>query len=167
MRKKYVVDLTEGERQELERVTRKASGTKALHAYVLLKADEGWTDGKILEAYPVSHATIERVRQRFAEEGMEAALSRKPSNRVYRKKIEGEEEAHLIALACSAPPEGRASWTMQLLADKMVALNYVASVSDETVRRTLKKTSSSPGKTRNGVSRPSKTPLLSARWKKS
>lgn len=166
-KKKYVVSLTDAERQDLEQLTRKGSGRKVVYALILLKADEGWTDERIGEAYSVGHSTIERLRQRFVEEGLEMALNRRPSGRVYRKKIEGEEEAHLIALACSPPPEGRTCWTMQLLADKMVELHYVESVSDETVRRTLKKTNSSLGKSRNGVSPLRKTRPLSARWKRS
>lgn len=167
MKKKYVVELSEAEREALEQLSRKGTGRKVLYAFILLKAGEGWTDEQIGEAYSVGHATIERLRQRFVEEGMEMALNRRPSGRVYRKRIEGEEEAHLIALACSPPPEGRSCWTMQLLADKMVELKYVESVSDETVRRTLKKMNSSPGKNRSGVSPLVKTPPLSARWKRS
>lgn len=135
-------------------------------SYILLKADQGWSDAQIQEAYGVGHSTVERIRQRYATSGLNGALNRKPSQRVYRKKIEGEEEAYLIALACSEPPEGRASWTLRLLADKLVELKYVESVSYETVRHVLKKTSSSLGKTKNGASRQSKTPALSARWKK-
>lgn len=166
-KKKYVVTLTEVERRELEQLTRRGQGRKVVYAFILLKADEGWSDKEIGEAYSVGHTAIERLRQRFVEEGLEMALNRRPSGRVYRKRIEGEEEAHLIALACSPPPEGRACWTMQLLADKMVELKYVESVSDETVRRTLKKTHSSPGKSRSGVSPLVKTPPLSAKWKRS
>jgi transposase len=165
--KKFVVSLTEAEREELEVTSCKASGRKVKYALALLKADAGWSDEKIAEAYGLGLSTIARLRQRFVEEGMPAALNRRSSGRVYRKKIEGDEEAHLIALACSEPPKGRAYWTMQLLADKLIELKYVDSVSDETVRRVLKKTSSSPGRTRNGVSRHKPTPLLSARWKRS
>lgn len=166
-RKKYVVELTEEEREILEKAARKGRGGKSRHAYILLKAGENWKDEKIAEAYNVSVSTIERVRQRFVEEGLEAALSRKPTSRIYRRKIEGEEEAHLIALACSDPPEGRAEWTMQLLADKMVELNYVESISDETVRRVLNKNELKPWQKKNGASRRSKMPPSSARWKRS
>jgi transposase len=166
-RKKYVVELTEEEREILEKTARKGSGGKSRHAYILLKASENWKDERIAEAYNVSVSTIERVRQRFVEEGLEAALSRKPTSRVYRRKIEGEEEAHLIALACSDPPEGRAEWTMQLLADKMVELNYVESISDETIRRVLNKNELKPWQKKNGASRRSKMPPSSAKWKRS
>lgn len=165
--KKYVVTLTEAEREELETTSRKGSGRKVKYALALLKADAGWADERIAEAYALGLSTIARLRQRFVEEGLQVALNRRPSGRVYRKKIEGEEEAHLIALACSEPPEGRTCWTMQLLADKLVELKYVDSVSDETVRRTLKKTNSSPGKRRNGASPRTPMPPLSARWKRS
>jgi transposase len=165
--KQYVVSLTDTERRELEQVSRKARGRKVVYAFILLKANEGWSDERIAEAYSVGLSTIARLRQRFVEEGLEMALNRRPSGRVYRKKIEGEEEAHLIALACSPPPEGRACWTMQLLADKMVEMNYVESVSDETIRRTLKKMNSSRGKSGSGASLPMKTQPLFARWKRS
>lgn len=165
--KKYGVTLTEAERAELETTSRKASGRKVKYALALLKADAGWSDEKIAEAYAVGLSTIARLRQRFVEEGLPAALNRRPSGRVYRKKLEGQEEAHLVALACSEPPEGRACWTMQLLADKLVELKIVESVSDETVRRTLKKTNSSLGRTRSGASRHTPMPPLSARWKRS
>ena len=124
----------------------KGAASKLTHARILLKADAapggpGWTDDRIAEAVEVSAATVERVRQRFVEQGLEAALGRKPQDRPSRpRKLDGRAEARLIALACSKPPEGRTEWTMQLLADKLVELEIVASVSDETVRRTLKKT---------------------------
>ena len=90
-------------------------------------------------------ASVERIRKRFVEEGLEAALNPKPSQRVYERKLDGRAEAHLIALACSAAPEGRSRWTLRLLGDQMVALEHVESVSYETVRRVLKKTNLSPG----------------------
>jgi transposase len=146
--KKYKVTLTAEERQDLHDLIAagKAAAQKLAHARILLKADaaEGgpaWTDDRIAGAIEVSVATVERVRQRFVEQGLEAALVRKPQNRPSReRKLDGRAEAHLIALACSAPPGGRSEWTMQLLADKLVELEVVDSVSDETVRRTLKKT---------------------------
>lgn len=125
----------------------KASAQRLAHARVLLKADASaggpsWTDEKIAEAVEVSIATVERVRQRFAREGVEAALGRKKQQRPSReRKLTGAAEAHLLALAGSQPPEGRASWTMQLLADKLVELQIVESICDESVRRTLKKRS--------------------------
>src|SRR3954452_14677143 len=114
------------------------------HARVLLQADasEGgpnWTDTRIAEAVRVSVRTIERVRQRVVEDGLEAALLPKPSPRVYARKLDGEQEAKLVALACSEPPEGRKRWTLRLLAERMVALEVVPELSHETVRQTLKK----------------------------
>jgi transposase len=174
MAKRYVVTLTLAERQELEALTGSGKGSrnKVVKAFILLKADEGengegWRDTRIAEAYHTSVSTVEQTRQRFVDEGLEAALGRRATRRVYRRKIEGAEEAHLIALACSPAPEGRAEWTMQLLADKMVELNYVESVSDETVRRVLKQNEIKPWQKKNGASHPSKMPPLSARWKKS
>ena len=124
----------------------KATAQKLAHARILLKADAApggpaWTDEQIAAAVEVSVATVERVRQRFVEQGLEAALVRKPQDRPSReRKLDGRAEAHLIALACSPAPEGRTAWTMQLLADKLVELQVVDSISDETLRRTLKKT---------------------------
>ena len=145
--KRYVVTLTSEERQSLTDLIAagKAAAKKLAHARILLKADaaEGgpaWPDHRIAEAIEVSPATIERVRQRFVEQGLEAALVRKPQERPSRlPTLGGRAEARLIALACSAPPQGRAAWTMQLLADKLVELEIVPSISDETVRRSLKK----------------------------
>ena len=117
------------------------------HARILLKADAapdgpGWADERIAEAVEPSVATVERVRRRFVEQGLEAALVRKPQDRPSRlPKLDGRAEAHLGALACSKPPEGRNEWTMQLLADELVELRIVDEISDETVRRTLRKTS--------------------------
>jgi transposase len=147
--KMYRVTLTADERQGLQEMIAagKAAAQKLAHARILLKADAApdgpaWTDERIAEAVEVSIATVERVRQRFVEQGLEAALVRKPQDRPSRQpKLDGRAEARLIALACSKPPEGRTEWTMQLLADKLVELEVVDSVSDETVRRTLKKTS--------------------------
>jgi transposase len=147
--KKYIVTLTAEERQALHELIAagKAAALKLAHARILLKADaaEGgpdWPDGRIAEAIEVSVATIERVRQRFVEQGLEAALTRKAQDRPSRAPtLDGRAEARLIALACSAPPEGRKSWTMRLLADKLVELEVVPAVSGETVRRALKKTS--------------------------
>jgi transposase len=147
--KKYRVTLTEEERQSLEQLISRGKGAarKLLHARILLKADEtaGWSDEKISEALDVSLSTIGRVRQRFVEDGVEAALERKAPNRVYQRRLDGEQEARLVALACSPPPEDRGRWTLKLLADKMVELEYVESVAPETVRQTLKKMNLSPG----------------------
>src|SRR5262245_48677870 len=146
--KKYKVTLTTEERQQLHDLIAagKAAAQKLAHARILLKADAAdggpaWPDAKIADALEVSVATVERVRQRFVEQGFEAALGRKPQGRPSReRKLDGAAEARLVALACSRPPEGRAGWTMQRLADKLVELEVVEAVSDETVRRTLKKT---------------------------
>jgi transposase len=151
--KRYKVTLDAEERQGLsELITAgRAAARKLTHARILLKADaaEGgpaWPDRQIADALEVSTATVERVRQRFVEQGLDAALDRKRREQPAReRKLDGRAEARLIALACSAPPDGRAMWTMQLLADKLVELEVVDSVSDETVRTTLKKTRSSPG----------------------
>jgi transposase len=151
--KRYKVTLTDTERQQLQELIAagKAAAKKLTHARILLKADAAaggpaWTDERIAEALDVSTDTIGRVRQRFVEQGLEAALVRKKQDRPSRpRKLDGRAEARLIALACSQPPQGRNEWTMQLLADKLVELEVVDTVSDETVRRLLKKTRSSRG----------------------
>lgn len=152
MKKKYRVTLTPEERKLLRgMVSRgKAAARKLMHARILLKADaaEGgpaWPDQAIADGLEVGRATVERVRQQFVEEGLEAALKRRKPRREYLRKLDGEAEAHLIALACSQPPEGRSHWTLRLLAERMVALEYVEEVSKNTVGRTLKKTNSSRG----------------------
>jgi len=143
MAKRYVVTLDAEERETLRALI--SSGTerarKLTHARILLKADAGWQDQEISEALDVGTATVERVRQRFVVEGLEAALNRRPPTREYLRKLDGEGEAHLTTLACSKPPEGYQRWSLRLLADKMVELEYIDSVSHETVRQTLKKTS--------------------------
>jgi hypothetical protein len=151
--KKYKVTLTSDERQQLEQLisSGKAAAKKLIHARILLKADAApggpaWLDNQIAEAVEVSVDTIGRVRQRFVEQGLEAALVRKKQDKPSRQPVlDGRAEAKLIALACSAPPEGRTVWTMQLLADKLVDLKIVDAISDETVRRALKKTRSNRG----------------------
>lgn len=147
--KRYMVTLTEQEREELSQLINKGKGAarKLLHARILLKADRqvGWTDEQIANALEVSVSTIERVRERFVEEGLEAALNRQAPKRVYKRKLNGEQEAHLVALVCSQPPPDRSRWTLKLLAQKMVELEYVDSVAPETIRQTLKKMNLSPG----------------------
>ena len=150
--KKYRVTLTAEERTELEQLLGKgkAAAAKLSHARVLLKADEsaggpGWADGRIAEAVGVSKNTVCRVRERFVEQGLAAALVRKPPVRAYARKLDGRGEAHLVALACSEPPEGRKDWTLQLLADRVVAMGHAEELSYETVRRVLKKTRPSRG----------------------
>jgi hypothetical protein len=147
--KKYVVRLTSEERTKLQRLVSvgKAAARKILHAGILLQADQGpdgpaWPDVQIARGLTAHPRTIANVRQRLVEQGLEAALDRKkqvhPSRGI---KLDGKAEARLIALRCSEPPQGRMRWTLHLLADKLVELKVVASVSYETVRRTLKKTS--------------------------
>ena len=146
---KYIVRLHAEERQQLQQLvnTGKRAAATIVKAQVLLKADAdgpAWSDPEICEAFDVSLSTIHRIRQAFVEEGLDAALYRKkPTGRQYRK-LDGAEEARLIAVACSKPPGGRARWTLQLLADKLVELEIVDSISRECVRNTLKKTTSSP-----------------------
>lgn len=147
MKKKYIVTLTEEEQRILrEMLSRgKAAARKLMHARILLKADAGpggpnWNDAAIAEGLEVGRATVERVRKRFVEEGFEASLQRRKPRREYARTLDGDGEAHLIALACSPAPEGRSRWTLRLLADRMVALEYVDAVSKDTVARTLKKT---------------------------
>jgi transposase len=129
----------------------KAAAPKLAHARILLKADAApdgpaWPDVRIAEAVEVNVTTVERVRERFVEHGLDAALDRKTQARPSReRKLDGQAEARLIALACSDPPPGRARWTLRLLADKLVELEVVATVSTETVRQVLKKTKSSRG----------------------
>ena len=143
---KYVVRLTEDERHALEGLL---SGTRiaadrALRARILLKADldgDAWSDTEIADAFDVGVSTIHRLRQRLVEEGFEAALSRRPMSSKRPTKLDGAQEARLIAIACGPAPEGRARWTLRLLADKLVELEVVDSIGTETVRQTLKKTS--------------------------
>ncbi len=149
MNKKYVVRLTSEERQTLQRLVSvgKAAARKILHARILLQADQGpagpgWTDAQIAEALTVHYRTIAGVRHRLVEQGLEAALNRKKQAQPSRpRKLDGKAEARLIALRCGAPPQGRRRWTLHLLADRLVELKVVDSLSYETVRRTLKKTS--------------------------
>ena len=143
MNKKYVVDLTEEERRKLKRIisTGKHSARKIRWAHALLKADAGWKDAEIAEALDMSLPTVQRIRQRFVEEGLAVALgARSHKPRPYLRRLDGEQEAQLIALACSKAPEGRTRWTLRLLADKLVELEVVERVSYQTVRRLLKKT---------------------------
>lgn len=148
----YRVKLTKSEREELLALISKerVSAKKSLKARVLLKADSGdagesWSNDKIAKAFDISTKTVVRLRKQFVEEGLEATLNRKEYPKTRHQKLEGEEEAYLIALCCGDPPRGRAKWTLRLLADQLVALNIVESVSYETVRRVLKKTNLSLG----------------------
>ena len=142
--KKHKVDLTLEERQTLETLVRKGqhSALKLMRAHILLKADShgpGWTDAQIADAFGCHEQTAHNVRKRFARRGRLAALERK-SRPSHVRKLDGQGEARLIALACSDPPEGFSQWTLQLLADELVELQIVESISIETVRQTLKKT---------------------------
>lgn len=149
--KKYAVTLTAEERDQLAGMIAagKAAALKLAHARILLKADAapggpGWTDDRIAEAVEVSTATVERVRQRFVEDGLEAAVTRKKQAKPSRERVlDGTAEAKLIALACSPPPDERSRWTLRMLADKLVELAVVPAVSTETVRRVMEKTWSS------------------------
>lgn len=146
--KKYVVELTGEERTELTDLVSKgkAAARKITHARVLLQADESelgpsWTDKQIAEAFGIHTNTIFGIRQRFVEQGLQAALEHKKQDRPSHKRlVDGEVEAHLIALRCGEPPKGRNQWTLRLLADKLVELEIVQSISHETVRQVLKKT---------------------------
>ncbi len=147
--KKYMVRLGPEERESLERLVRrgKAAARKISRARILLKADAGeggpgWTDQRIADALDVSFRTAENVRRRCVEEGLELAVDgRPPGDRPWQRKLDGVGEAKLVALCCSEPPAGRARWTLELLGDALVALKVTDSISYETVRRTLKKTS--------------------------
>ena len=147
MNKKYIVRLTEQEREQLDTLIRKGKSAayKIKHANILLKADAdgaAWSDEAIAAAFSVHIRTVAGMRERFVEQGLEAALARKKQERPSQQPLfDGEAEAHLIALRCAEPPAGHARWTLQLLADKVVELDIVASASHETVRRTLKKAS--------------------------
>jgi transposase len=145
MEAKYVVRLTEEERQSLQALLsgKRVAADRALRARILLKADvdgDAWPDTEIAEALDVGLSTIHRLRQRLVEDGLEAALSRRPVIAPRVPKLDGAKEARLIAIACGPPPEGRARWTLKLLADKLVELEVVDSIATETVRQTLKKT---------------------------
>jgi transposase len=153
MRKtKYAVALTEAERARLRALIGRgtAPARTLTHARILLKANRGeggpaWTDAAIAGAGEVHAATVARVRRAYVEAGLDAALTRKAPERVYPRKLGGEQEARLVALACSATPAGSEHWSLRLLADELVRLEVVEAVSHETVRRALKQTRSSPG----------------------
>jgi hypothetical protein len=150
LKEKFIVRLTAEQRNELERLatTGKRPAATVLRARILLKADAegpGWADDGIAQALDTSTATVARVRKKFVQQGLAAAVQRqRPTGRLYRK-LDGAQEARLAALACSPPPEGQARWTMKLLADKLVALEVVEAIDPATVCRTLKKTRSSRG----------------------
>jgi len=151
--KKYIVRLSVKEREALAKLLTSGRGPVRMftRARILLKADQSgagpaWPDERISEALDITVQTVERIRKQLVEEGIDAVLSRqKYTQEVSRKKIDGDVEAHLIALSCSEPPEGRVRWTLRLLADSIVELGYVESISHEAVRQTLKKTRLSLG----------------------
>ena len=150
--KYFFVTLTPEERRSLRKLIRggRASARRLQHARILLKADCGpdgpaLSDTPIAQAVEVSKGTVARVRQRFSEAGLKAALEPRPTRRVYQRKLGGVEEAQLVAIACSDPPAGQGRWTLQMMADRLVALEAVDRISDQTVRRTLKKTRSNRG----------------------
>jgi transposase len=150
MKKKYIVTLTQVERQMLQEMLSrgKAAARKLVHARILLKADTGgpaWSDEAIAEGLEVGRATVERVRREFVEEGLQGALERRKPHRQYERALDGDGEAHLVALACSQAPEGRRRWTLRLLAGRMVELAYVDKVSKDTVSDVLKKMNLSLG----------------------
>jgi transposase len=155
MRKKvYVVELSDDERQELHALIHGGTTRARMvnRAQILLHAEEGKADGEIAAALHTSESTVRRIRKRFIEDGLHGALHEvvRPGG---ARKLNGAQEAHLVALACSDPPQGRGEWTMQLLADRLVTLGVVETISDETVRRTLKRGASNRGSTSTGVSR--------------
>jgi len=155
---KYKVTLSEEERQELESIVSKGKhrSQKVLNALILLNCDEGLyqpeklTNETIAQVLQISMRKIDRVKKRFVEEGLEVTLNGTKGQRYYEKKADGEFEAHLVAMSCSKPPEGFSRWSLRLLADKMVELNYVDKISYETVRRVLKKTKLNRGAERVG-----------------
>jgi len=153
-KKTYKIDLSEKERDHL--INMISSGTektrKITRARILLKADEDWMDKDISEALDVGRATVERIRKKHFEKGLEYAINRRPSSREYERKIDGKIEAHLIALSCGEPPAGYADWTLRLLADRLVKLEQVEieTISHETVRQVLKKSASNHGSRSNG-----------------
>jgi hypothetical protein len=152
MYQKYLIKLTHEERAELEQLLKSgvASARTLTHAHILLKSDCGkegpnWTYGKICDAYNVVPNTITNVRKRYVDEGLVVALNRKKPDREYKHSLDGEAEAHLVAMVCGQPPEGKNRWNLRLLQKKMVELAYTDAVSHETIRTTLKKMNLSLG----------------------
>ncbi len=152
MHKKYHVELTPEQRETLESLIRKGQSAvrTQTHARILLKADRAahgpaWTDDQIARACEVSRPTVERVRRTFVTGGLDAALHRRQPRRSYQRKLDGRQEAQLVALTCSTPPEGQERWSLRLLAQRLVELEVVDGIAPETVRGTLKKTNSSRG----------------------
>ena len=156
--RKYKVTLERDERDELDAIARKGShkSQKVINALILLNCDEGelqsgrMKNEDVAAVLKISMRKIDRVKRRFVEEGLEVALNGRKGQRVYKRKADGDFEAHLVALSCSEPPEGYSRWSLRLLADRVVELDYIESISYETVRRVLKKTKSSHGKRKDG-----------------
>lgn len=156
--KKYVVTLTKEEREVLNKLVSrgKHNSQKILNALILLGCDEGEfqknrsTNEEMARILNISMKKIDRVKKRFVEEGFDIALNGRKGNRIYPRKVDGDFEAHLVALSCSEPPEGFSRWSLRLLADKVVELNYIDSISHEAVRRLLKKTNLSRGDKKDG-----------------
>jgi len=156
--KKYIVTLTQKERENLKKITSrgKHKSQKVINALILLGCDEGGfqekrsTNEEISRVLKIGMRKIDRIKKRFIEEGIDITLHGKKGNRVYLKKADGDFEAHLIALSCSDPPEGFARWSLRLLADKVIELEYIDNVSHETIRQVLKKTRLSLGVARDG-----------------
>jgi len=156
--KRYTVTLSKKGREILSKLASKGKhkSQKILNALILLGCDEGehqtkrLTNEEMARVLNISMRKIDRVKKRFVEEGFDIALSGRKSGRVYERKVDGDFEAHLVALSCSDPPEGFARWSLRLLADKVVELNYIDSISHEAVRRILKKTNLSPGGKKDG-----------------
>lgn len=154
--KKYIVTLTEDEREALGVLTSKGKhkSQKILNALILLGCDESQkkhlTNKEIVRVLNVSMKKIDRIKKRFVLESLDIALSGRKASRIYEKKADGDFEAHLVALSCSDPPEGFTRWSLRLLADKVVELDYIGSISYETIRRVLKKTKLSLGNVKNG-----------------
>jgi hypothetical protein len=167
MVKKYIVDLQRDEQEMLTGLI--ASGTqrvrKTNHARILLKADDGWADQKISEALNVSVATIERVRQHFVEEGILQALSARKTRRTYQHLMDGVQEAHLLALACSQPPKGHRRWSVRLLASEMIRLEYIEEVSHMTIHHVMQENELKPWLREEWCIPPSRTPSSSITWK--
>lgn len=167
-KKKYRLALTQEEREELKAIVTKGkhNAQKVLNALILLNCDENaqipraLREQDIADVLQVSAMKVHRVKRRFVDEGLQIALHGHKGQRAYEKKADGEFEAHLVAVSCSEPPPGHARWSLRLLADKVVELEYVDSISYETVRRVLKKTSSSLGRRSGGSSRRKKTESL-------
>jgi DNA-binding transcriptional LysR family regulator len=165
---KYLVSLDDEERAALLDVTRKgkAAARRIIHARILLLADEGRPDDEVAAAVAVGTRTVSRVRKRLVTEGLDAALDHRPQPpRPDKVKIKGDAEQELVRLACADPPEGRCHWTLQLLADELVALGRATKVGRETVRQALKKSTSTPGWCARGASRPRRTGSTSGAWR--